>query len=106
MTETLADTLAATDRLLTVCRRIGEAEARRIAAAFALAPSPLIAKALLAGRRVPREALDPVFANRLVCWDGVLDDDIALDVEVLLAADRAAGDMPAIAWQPRAARAS
>jgi hypothetical protein len=78
-------------------RRQREREAKRLAdrawAALALAPSQVIAQALYRGRRVPREALEPRFRDQLVCWDGVLTDELVLDVLVLVEAYRLAGDL-------------
>lgn len=96
--------------LVVADRRQREREAKRSAdragAAIALAPSLVIAQALYRGRRVPREALDPRFRDQLVCWDGVLTDELVLDVLVLVEAHRLAGDLeapPSAPWMRRRA---
>jgi hypothetical protein len=86
------------DRLLEMVleqrerRRIRDAN--RAYAALMLSSSLVAAQALYRGRPVPREALAPEFQSRLVCWDGVLTDDLVLDTLVLLEADRQAGNLP------------
>jgi hypothetical protein len=91
-------------------RRQREREAKRLAdrawAAMALGPSIVIAQALYRGRRVPREVLEARFRDQLVCWDGVLTDDLVLDVLVLVEAYRLAGDLEEPsrpAWERRRA---
>jgi hypothetical protein len=86
----------------TLCER----EGRMKLAAGLLAPSLPVLEALIRGRVVPREALHPDFRDRIVCWDGILDYDVALDVIVLHGADLAAEPVetpPAPAWQKRRA---
>lgn len=87
-----------------------ERDANRSCAAMCLGPNVTVARALYRGRSVPREALDPRYRDRLVCWDGVLTDDIVLDVLVLLEADRLAGedlnDAPPPPWLRTARRAA
>jgi hypothetical protein len=91
-------------------RRQRERDAKRLAdrawAAMALAPSIVIAQALYRGRRVPHEVLEPRFRDQLVCWDGVLTDELVLDVLVLVEAYRLAGDLetpPSAPWMRKRA---
>lgn len=90
--ETVGDPLV--DLMRAERERRREREANRGYAAITLAPSVVVAQALYRGRPVPREALAPEFRDRVICWDGVLTDDVVLDVLVLLEADRQAGDLP------------
>lgn len=91
------DAGGAADPLVAAIREERAREQKRAAdlswAAMILAPTLIVAQALYRGRNVPRQALDARYRDQLVCWDGVLTQDVVLDVLVLHEAYRLAGDI-------------